>query len=290
VALTLAAFGTIYALIHKIFVPLMLSLLGTSRADYARVDVWALAYIAFALWLHYRQHLGTVGSLFVGLLVSHSLGDTVLLSIDPAPFGWLAFSKMISAWPAALTGLWMMSMGVRRPIFPAFVGALLAGGLLTWAFESSPIGAPPVKPSMAHVTANPQTKTPETRMCGAQELTVARPRTRTTSTTLVIRDCGFTPSVLRLTGTRGRIRVDNQTLRAQTLRFVVFSDHGKRVHWNTVMPHGTQREFLVQVEGDEIGALLSDAAPRLGLTAVVGGQSGVHWELTRTPLSVRRAP
>jgi len=289
-ALSLAAFGVVYSFLHKVIIPLILGVLGTSRADYAALD-WNIVYfVAFGLWLHKKQCLHVAGSIFTGLILSHALIESIDIVLNPQGKDWLSFSKVLSSWPMAITGVWMLGMKQRLAKTPHFALGLLVGLVALGSLQFfNPMFYQKQNPSLEstpfsqtdHSVLTPSNN--ELDACGSMRIFLDSSIGKLSSSELVrFSECGLSPSVFKLKSSQ-TLQIHNDTSSPRSAHLIIFSQNKRRNGWNILLQKNSSKEMPLLLKENEIGILVSDSWPEAGLAIFFNEVPQNNWHIQRQP-------
>ncbi|MBS1983154.1 MAG: hypothetical protein JST16_03195 [Bdellovibrionales bacterium] len=281
-------FVTLYASVHRLWVPLGLKLTPLASSPYAKIDLYFIPSIFLTFWLKRRAALGWMGSFWCGTLI----GWAILESFDILSgrvMGWLPISHFVSAWPLAVISIALLSQRGRNPFLSAaWTGALLMAFLMV-ARSGDDSAFDALTPSSERAAALKSDAPSTALVCGAQILGL-NPNTSVPKVDhIVLQSCGFIPSLAEW-GPEGK-RLENQSSALVNAHLVIHDGHKVRTVWNQVVRAGETRQIpFVALGENEIAILFSDSSPAAGLTVFVGAKARPSLRVQRSPLEVVRVP
>lgn len=278
-----------YALLHKLMVPLILKLTPLWDSPHARIDWWFCHSILLVGVLKYQQGLFRAGSLLAAVGVLYGVFEAYEV-VSGRLVGWVAFSHLLSSIPVAFCCVVLLSSrSSKKNIAAAWSGVALCclffvpQEFLIWVktdevpkFDQQPVIA--------------ETVEQEDSTCGAMrvsiDLSAKHPKTQQEPPIVTVKECGFSPTSLRLSGPSVELR--NATKEPLNIHFLAFKS-GKRLGgWNVLLKAGeVLKKRIPRFEAD-VSMIYSDSSPRAGLTALFSDGVEGAWLWTRQPISARK--
>jgi len=265
---TLFVFAVLYGTLHKVFIPLFLTLTTVLVRDYTQVDFWALPGLMLGAHLLRRSRLGRWGSLLAGVLVGYAAWETRSIAIG-AHHGWLAWSHALSSLPQGLMAIVLLSLAGRgRDLRFAWGGALFAICFLMLGDFLAP--TPQAVPSSTHASGELLPKL-DSLACGAQAFRVERHEVARVSQ-LRLKGCGFSPPYLRVDSKKKLMLVRDEAT-AMNLRIVFYNRNGQRHRQSNrilrLTDSNVELSELSFSDGEIAAVLFSDAQPSFGKVLVL---------------------
>lgn len=290
VVLTGLFFASVYASIHRLWIPLAFRFTPLSNSPFAHPDPWFVPGIALALTLRRTGKFNGLSVIVAGWVVGFGISEAIKIGMDVYE-GWLALSHGISSAPMALAAFALLLFRDRgsRPA-PAWAGA---GAALAWAM------AGPLAPAIVVADRAPNDSVPALTVlrtthtaeeaqvvCGARDLVVRAAHVPATDK-IFLESCGFRAGYV--TPASERLRIENVTGQALNVHFIVVEHGRSRTAWNFVLRgHTFLRTPPLGLRSQAYGILYSDSSPAAGLVLVVpdSARAGTLVTASRSRLKV----
>lgn len=260
-------FAALYATLHKIILPLMLTQTTVLVPEYTKVDFWAIPGLFLAFHLFRYQKVNAVASLLAGSLIAYAIWDTVAI-FSGQHKGWLVLSHAISSIPIGLLSIILLSTQSKtRSLSAAWTGGAMAASylLLMNLLGGSVLPEPMTVTSQTSLTAIVPSQ------CGAQEFEV-KVRELSLTHTLHLADCGFSPSAL-LYKNGTQLVLERKSELPMNVHVLYFDAAGKRVRQSNRIIKGTENKSPLRelhFLAHEVAAILySDTLPKIGKVLIV---------------------
>jgi hypothetical protein len=134
-ALSLFAAAMLYALIHKLFVPLGVNFLGTTRSEYGKVGWDVLWVLLLGIFLHKDAGISKRIHFFMGASMGFVFYEIIIIFLGSRQ-GWLLFSHLLSSIPLGISLLLLAKFSTLKLSqkvvlgFSGFITFFVSGGLL----------------------------------------------------------------------------------------------------------------------------------------------------------------
>jgi hypothetical protein len=281
------SFVAIYAVLHKLLLPSILSLTVLRESPYSKIDWWFIYPVVLTLFVQRSARSDPFISFLAGIGILYGIYE-IYETMQGRNTGWLAFSRLLSSIPLAIScGYLMTQRGLGGSLLWAWAGVLSLTGWIGYrelSFLSSP---KPPSLAMSSSTTRPRLLETHSR-CGARELEVA-PSDGEEVTQLRISDCGLIPSIISIA--EGTLEIVNERAEAVTLHLV--SSKGKRLKtdWNLSIPaRSKMMSKRIRITPGTIAMLYSDSQTDVGITALRSPQQIDTWVLRRKPITLEKTP
>ncbi len=118
------AASMIYALLHKVVIPLSLKVLHTNRASYTHVPGDIFWIVLFGLGVHYRRRITPLVQFFAGATLAFA-GIEILRAIFEKNQGWYTVSSFIASVPLTYCTFHLLTFArkIHKGLY-VFLGAL----------------------------------------------------------------------------------------------------------------------------------------------------------------------
>jgi hypothetical protein len=276
-------FVTIYACVHKIFIPLALSFSSLKHTPYAEMQVSVLLPIILTLVTSKSKFNNAWLSLICGMCIVFGLNE-ILSTVSGRNTGWFAFSRLLSSTPMAVACGFALSKSKFNPNYKvAWLGAGVFSVLLV--INDSRLQKPPTTSPTTDSAAVGMRLIPanENIDCGAQSLQLPPRQNPGSATNLSIQSCGLNPSVFLLGS--APLEIENTTGEAINLHLIIFEHNKKKTGWNTLLrPHEKRTVAKFELGPNTVGLLYSDSKPEIGITAIRSKELAYTWFLKRKPI------
>lgn len=280
----------LYAMLHKLLVPILLQLTPLRNAAAGKIDIWFVPILVWTYLLKRSSHAARLNPFLWGALIFHGAFELYRVFVASNLSGWPAWSHLLSSLPVAACAIaWLTASKRNFDFVAALVGALSVFGVVAvWPHEPLvPLQqvVTIAKPSPRILELNNHGPVPD---CGAQQLQVKTPP-KPSQAILKVESCGLSPTTLSLT-TGTKLRVINRLSKAVNVHFYLRRNGSFVQGWNILVAKQSSLESpAINLGEDEVGVVFSDAHPKLGLTALFGPQGlsrSRAWYFSREPLKV----
>ena len=123
IALSIFAASMIYTVLHKTVIPMTLTVLGTSKKEYATISFQTMWVVALGYCLHRDHRIGKRVHFLIGAVLALCLKE-VLLAVFQTPKGWLFFSHLLASVPLAVASLFLLPFAKKISTAQLILGFL----------------------------------------------------------------------------------------------------------------------------------------------------------------------
>jgi hypothetical protein len=285
-AVLVMTFIAIYALLHKVFIPVTLKLTSLKTSPYSQIDPGFFLPVSLVFLLRRADHVTKALAFLAGIAIVY--GAYEIFEVFQGRYvGWLAFSRLLSSVPLAGGCIYLMSQRkFKGDLSISWIGAvtfLLVAGVLevrkaeNFVSHEAPSKVAPAVPRFQD--AVPQ--------CGAIEFSIPPGTRAETPRVIRISDCGLSPAIIVETSAR-KLEFVNEKSESVNLH-LVSAAKGKRWHteWNISIPPKTSVQSRVfKLPAKSVGMLYSDSTPSVGIIAILPSDLPAAWHFQRKPIRV----
>lgn len=292
-------FLIVYSCVHKLIIPVILKILGTSRPEYSEIDFWFVPMIVLFFSLFFSKEGSYLTRAIMGALIAHALREVYFVS-QGIHSGWMTFSHLLSSIPIAglsifylerfyssrkLVVPWVVALLVLvLPIFLDNIAKDIFNEKLRMSMEESVLASG--EPSQK----NTASAKPVEKNCGNAELFMTDADHVSKGSDFFevqITECGLAPAYILLS--ENTIRFRNLLLKPVNLHLLIKTASGERRNQNFLLPPDGTKQIEIMIGADgEAAMVYSDAFPELGLVAVLVNQFKGSWSFSRLPLKMER--
>jgi len=285
---TIVWFVAVYALIHKLLIPVFLKFTEVTKSPYAQIDFLFFQPLWLAYLLHKRKSNSKLLSLLCGFTVAYGVFEVFQVS-QGAYEGWLAVSRLLSAVPLAVAAGYIMTQPSPEKSFPlAWLGALSVTVLVL-------INSMEEKGDFTPVPAQEMAEEPTRRMnpinqeCGNSQIVLNLNDSYPQTNEIVIDGaCGIRPAIIFPSAEN--LKIINQTPRSTNIHLMIFENHKLSSRWNMmVMGESSVETPKLPLISNGFAFVYSDNTPAIGITALISNsqKKPERYQITRSPLKVR---